>query len=95
MYKHILIPTDGSDVSMKGVEHGLGLAKSLGSQATIITATEPFPIVYGRTWNPTPEAARSFEEENNRAATQIFEKALARASELEQVLFNLGRILRL
>jgi nucleotide-binding universal stress UspA family protein len=82
MYKHILIPTDGSDVSMKGVEHGLGLAKSLGSQATIITATEPFPIVYGRTWNPTPEAARSFEEENNRAATQIFEKALARASEL-------------
>ena len=30
----------------------------------------------------SPKAARSFKEENNRAATQILEKALARASEL-------------
>lgn len=81
MYSHILIPTDGSDVSHKGVEHGLALAKALGAKATLITATEPFPIIYGRTWNPTPEAARSFEEENNRSAAAIFDKAMARAAE--------------
>ena len=82
MYSHILISTDGSDVSRKGVEHGLALAKALGSKATIITATEPFPIVYGRTWNPTPEAAKSFEQENRRAADDIFAKVTARAEEL-------------
>ena len=53
MYSHILIPTDGSDVSHKGVEHGLALAKALGAKATLIIPTEPFPIIYGRTWNPT------------------------------------------
>lgn len=44
MYSHILISTDGSEVSHKGVEHGLELAKALGAQATIITVTEPFPF---------------------------------------------------
>ncbi len=82
MYRHILIPTDGSEVSQKGVEQGLALAKALGSKATILTATEPFPIVYGRTWNPTPEAARSFEDENKRAADAIFATGKARAQEL-------------
>lgn len=40
MYTHILIPTDGSDFAQKGVEHGLALAKALGSKVTIITASE-------------------------------------------------------
>src|SRR5690606_27693461 len=75
-------PTDGSEVSQKGVEQGLALAKSLGSKVTIITATEPFPIIYGRTWNPAPDAARSFEEENSKAAAEIFAKVVARAAEL-------------
>ena len=29
MYKHILIPTDGSELSKKAVDHGIGLAKAL------------------------------------------------------------------
>ena len=29
MYRHILIPTDGSDLAEHGVAHGLALAKSL------------------------------------------------------------------
>jgi nucleotide-binding universal stress UspA family protein len=40
MYKHILIATDGSDFAAKGVRHGLQLAKSLGSKATITTAMQ-------------------------------------------------------
>jgi len=39
MYRHILIPTDGSDVAAKGVQHGLELAKALGAQVTAITVT--------------------------------------------------------
>jgi nucleotide-binding universal stress UspA family protein len=32
MYRHILIPTDGSELAEHGVTHGLALAKSLGAR---------------------------------------------------------------
>jgi nucleotide-binding universal stress UspA family protein len=44
MYNHILIPTDGSEVAQKGVDHGLSLAKSLKARVTVIMATERFPL---------------------------------------------------
>lgn len=44
MYKHILIATDGSIIAQKGVEHGLQLAKSVGSKATIVIVTKPYPL---------------------------------------------------
>lgn len=47
MYTHILIAADGSDVSQKGVDHGLALAKALGARALVVTVTEPFPITGG------------------------------------------------
>ncbi|SDG69826.1 universal stress protein [Pelagibacterium luteolum] len=40
MYSHILIATDGSDLSRKGLDHGLKLAKQLGARVTIITVTD-------------------------------------------------------
>jgi nucleotide-binding universal stress UspA family protein len=42
MYKHILIPTDGSDLSEKAIEHGVALAKALGAKITAIAVSEPF-----------------------------------------------------
>ncbi len=45
MYKRILIATDGSDLAQKGVRHGLMLAKSLATKATVVTATEPWTAV--------------------------------------------------
>jgi nucleotide-binding universal stress UspA family protein len=39
MYKHILIPTDGSELSMKAVEHGVHLARALKARVTSITIT--------------------------------------------------------
>ena len=47
MYSHILVPTDGSEVSQHGVDHALALAKALGSRVTIITVTEPFMVYSG------------------------------------------------
>src|SRR6218665_830860 len=44
MYNRILISTDGSELGQKGVDHGLALAKALGSQVTLITVTERFPV---------------------------------------------------
>lgn len=44
MYKHILIPTDGSELSAKAVHHGVTLAKSIGAKLTVLTTTEPFHV---------------------------------------------------
>jgi nucleotide-binding universal stress UspA family protein len=41
MYKHILIPTDGSDLSNFAIEHGIGLARTLGARITVIAVLEP------------------------------------------------------
>jgi nucleotide-binding universal stress UspA family protein len=39
MYKHILIATDGSELAKKAVAHGLALSKSVGAEASFLTAT--------------------------------------------------------
>lgn len=44
MYKHILIPTDGSDRSGKAVQHGIALAKSEGAKVSGMTVTVPFHV---------------------------------------------------
>ena len=47
MYKHILIPTDGSELSKLALEEGVALAKALDAQVTIITVTTPFHVITG------------------------------------------------
>jgi nucleotide-binding universal stress UspA family protein len=42
MYKHILIPTDGSPLSEEAVRQGMALAKSLGAGTTVITVSPRF-----------------------------------------------------
>jgi nucleotide-binding universal stress UspA family protein len=42
MYRHILIPTDGSELAGHGVTNGLSLAKSVGAKVTVIIVEEPF-----------------------------------------------------
>ena len=41
MYRHILIPIDGSELAEKAVTNGLSLAKSLGAKVTVIIVEEP------------------------------------------------------
>ncbi len=48
MYRHILIPTDGSKLADQGVAHGLALAKSLGAKVSVIFVVEPFSELTGR-----------------------------------------------
>jgi len=44
MYKHILLPTDGSEVAHKGITEGLNLAKAVGARVTFVIASEPLPV---------------------------------------------------
>ena len=47
MYRHILIPTDGSDLAQRGVAHGLALAKAVGARVTVINVLEAIFAVTG------------------------------------------------
>src|ERR671910_854668 len=42
MYKHVLIPTDGSELSIGAVRHGVAFAKDAGAEITFLTVTPPF-----------------------------------------------------
>ena len=43
MYKHIMLPVDGSEeLSIKAVQEGVALAKALGSKLTLITIVPPY-----------------------------------------------------
>jgi nucleotide-binding universal stress UspA family protein len=47
MYKHILIPTDGSKLANQAAQAGVRLAKSLGARVTAFFAAPPAtPIVF-------------------------------------------------
>jgi nucleotide-binding universal stress UspA family protein len=45
MFKHILIPTDGSVLSMKAVKSGVALAKEAGAKVTVLTVIEPAGVL--------------------------------------------------
>jgi len=42
MFKHILLPTDGSDLSLRAVDIGIGLAANVGAKVLAYHAMEPF-----------------------------------------------------
>ncbi|MCB1519138.1 MAG: universal stress protein [Hyphomicrobiaceae bacterium] len=50
MYRHIMIATDGSDVAQRAVDQGLRLAMRLGSKATVVTVSEPYPAELAPAW---------------------------------------------
>ena|SRR5688500_17928040 len=44
MYKHILIPTDGSDVAEKAVAAGIEFARESGARITLFTAVPEYQL---------------------------------------------------
>ena len=44
MFKHILVPVDGSPTAKKAVEKAAGLARAFGSQVTAIYVIDPYPF---------------------------------------------------
>jgi nucleotide-binding universal stress UspA family protein len=45
MYKHVLIPTDGSALSATAVENGMRFARDAGAKVTVVTVVEPFHVL--------------------------------------------------
>ena len=42
MYKHILLPTDGSELSKAAMKHGVALARTVGARVTALVVSTPF-----------------------------------------------------
>jgi len=85
MYKHILIPTDGSRLSGKGAKAGVQLARALGARVTSVYVAAPYyqPPTYveGGVYIPgvSAQAYRKFSEKQARKALAPVEAAARRA----------------
>jgi nucleotide-binding universal stress UspA family protein len=45
MYKHILIPTDGSALSESALKQGIDFAKSIDARVTLLTVSVPYHLL--------------------------------------------------
>jgi nucleotide-binding universal stress UspA family protein len=54
MYKRILVPTDGSDITSKAVETAVALAKQSGGSLVTLSVKEPFPYSAISEMQPVP-----------------------------------------
>jgi len=77
MFRHILIPTDGSSFSDTAVKNGVKLAKEMNAKVTGLHVTEPFHVM--ATDSETLTETRSEYESHAKASGQrvltAFEKA--------------------
>ena len=54
MYKRILVPTDGSEITQKAVQAGIGLAKLASATLYTLAVKEPFPYSAISEMQPVP-----------------------------------------
>ncbi len=54
MYKRILVPTDGSEITAKAVQSAVDLAKLTGAELFTIAVKEPFPYSAISEMQPVP-----------------------------------------
>lgn len=45
MFKHILLPTDGSKFADRAIIHGINLAKTLGAKVTLLSVVPEFRMI--------------------------------------------------
>jgi nucleotide-binding universal stress UspA family protein len=54
MYKRILVPTDGSDVTAKAVQTAIAMARLTGGELYTVSVKEPFPYSAISEMQPVP-----------------------------------------
>ena len=83
MYRHILIPTDGSELARKAVDAGTDYARETGAKLTLFTAVPEYvmPSEADMMARRPIKSVPQFEEESKEAAELILAKAAASAKE--------------
>lgn len=71
MYKRILVPTDGSERSVKAVEGAARFARPLGATLVVMTVVEP----YSYTTEYRPESIEQYDERVTAEAEERLEAA--------------------
>lgn len=79
MFKHILIPTDGSRLAAKAIKAGVAMAKEMGAKVTGYCAQEPVPThLYGEGYVADKQMIDEFERRaREHAETSVAEIAAA------------------
>lgn len=78
MFKHILIPIDGTALSESAVDKGLALAREIGAKVTVLMTIEPAPIVMMAMVQLTEQQNR-YHQHAVEQATRYLDEALAKA----------------
>ena len=78
MFNRILVPTDGSDITVKAVDTAIQLAKIHGAQLLTLSVMEPFP--YSAVSEIQPVPPQEFLDAQLRVATQRVEAVSAAAA---------------
>lgn len=78
MFKRILVPTDGSDITTHAVDTAIQLAQVHGAQLLTLSVMEPFP--YSAVSEIQPVPPQEFIDAQQRVATQRVEAVCAAAA---------------
>lgn len=70
MYRNILVPTDGSDITSKAVSAAIELARTLGARLSTISVKEPFPYSAISEMQPVPPQ-EFFDAQERIAASRV------------------------
>jgi nucleotide-binding universal stress UspA family protein len=85
MYKHILIPTDGSKLANQSAEAAVGLAAALGAKVTGFFAAPPATPIVFKGLLPSGYASPEEHEENIKKAAQSYLAVIERAAKAAKV----------
>jgi len=74
VFKHIFIPTDGSDLSRKAVLYGMQLARLSGAKVTAFSVRAPY-VVSSMDFGSAIGTQEQFDEETKASANRALEQA--------------------
>jgi nucleotide-binding universal stress UspA family protein len=80
MFRHLLVPTDGSDLSDGTIQHALDFARDAGARVTFFHARESFlthidGALYGEPMVLDPSVADQFSRAEDAYTTSVLERA--------------------
>lgn len=79
MYKHLLLPTDGSKLAGRAIVHGIGLARSLGARITLLSVVPEFRMITDESFAvPMSAQLKSRYEKETKARAEKMLQAVTR-----------------
>src|SRR5262249_39166163 len=88
MPTHILIPTDGSDLSAEAIQYGTALAKAVNARVTGVTVSTPFHI-FAVELDTIQDTLESYRQRMTTIAAQRLDK-VKEAAEAADVIVQQG-----